>query len=132
MSWTEIKKAINSNISKTLDTLIIEKFSDMLSKINSISNIVTVAGNIKAVKSIQRGTISVRNSGEIPVTISSINPDKSIVLLSGNTIGSYYEYVQPYIYSLSSDNITIAIDDYNEDEYSASNSIISWQVIEFY
>ena len=126
MSWAEIKKAINSNISKTLDALIIEKASDELSKINSISNIVTVAGNIKAVKSVQRGTITLHSYGITSITISSINPDKSVVLLSGCL--SYDEdCIQPYPYSLRANNIDIGLDtgpDYDQ--------IISWQVIEFY
>ena len=128
MSWAEIKKAINSNISKTLDALIIEKASDELSKINSISNIVTVAGNIKAVKSVQRGTITLteHSFGITSITISSINPDKSVVLLSGS-LSYHTDCVQPYPYSLRANNIDIGLESYPDYD-----QIISWQVIEFY
>ena len=129
MSWAEIKKAINSNISKTLDALIIEKASDELSKINSISNIVTVAGNIKAVKSVQRGTITltVHSFGITSITISSINPDKSVVLLSGSLSYDNKDCLQPYPYSLRANNIDIGLE--TNPDY---DQIISWQVIEFY
>ena len=128
MSWAEIKKAINSNISKTLDALIIEKASDELSKINSISNIVTVAGNIKAVKSVQRGTITLteHSFGITSITISSINPDKSVVLLSGS-LPYDTDCLQPYPYSLRANNIDIGLESYPDYD-----QIISWQVIEFY
>ena len=55
MSWAEIKKAINSNISKSLDVLITEKCNELQSKLNSVYNTVTVKGNIPSVKSVQRG-----------------------------------------------------------------------------
>ena len=61
MSWAEIKKAINSNISKSLDVLITEKCNELQSKLNSVYNTVTVTGNIPAVKSVQRGLSQMYN-----------------------------------------------------------------------
>ena len=90
MSWAEIKKAINSNISKSLDVLITEKSNEVKTvansnnslissiksllenttyglnaiknTVNSVNNTVSVVGNIPSVKSVQRGKVNyVRN-----------------------------------------------------------------------
>ena len=72
MSWAEIKKAINSNISKSLDVLITEKSNELLSKLNSVYNTVTVTGNIPSVKRVQRGTAG-SNESVVTINISSVN-----------------------------------------------------------
>ena len=114
MSWAEIKKAINSNISKSLDVLITEKCNELLTKLNSVYNTVTVKGNIPSVKSVQRGVIG-NSSEDFNITISSVNADKSIVLLDGP--------YPAYLVGITSTSITIR-------NFSNTNS--SWQVIEFY
>ena len=124
MSWAEIKKAINSNISKSLDVLITEKCNELQSKLNSVYNTVTVTGNIPSVKSVQRGFIDAFTGPSI--TISSVNVNKSIVIINGggfingtNNITVY----PPCLSSLTSTSITIM---------GVYNTAISWQVIEFY
>ena len=160
MSWAEIKKAINSNINKSLDVLITEKSNELSTSIgnnnsllnnstyglsalqsiisnvksllenttyglnaikntvNSVNNTVSVVGNIPSVKSVQRGVAyfdSVKYY-TMDITISNVNPDKSIVLL--DSCGCL-----AYVGRLSSTILTI------KTEYTG---YFSWQVIEFY
>ena len=145
MSWAEIKKAINSNISKSLDVLITEKSNEVKTvansnnslissiksllenttyglnaiktTVNSVNNTVSVVGNIPSVKSVQRGTAN----GNGPINISSVNVNKSIVILNGgyNTINSGYCAVM--LTKFNSTNFSVTYGDY-----------FSWQVIEFY
>ena len=139
MSWAEIKKAINSNISKSLDVLITEKCNEILTKLNSVYNTVTVTGNIPSVKSVQRGkvncvhNVSTKNAGFISstgdacyydFTINSVNMDKSIVFITGNAYNSYYNN---YTVELLNSN-TIRV------YWRGSDSMLgfTWQVIEFY
>ena len=128
MSWAEIKKAINSNISKSLDVLITEKCNELQSKLNSIYNTVTVKGNIPSVKSVQRGYIKGfdnRSWMEYNITINNINVDKSIVIINGGGIASG---ARPgTLKGISSTSITISVP-YNANDYAD----LSWQVIEFY
>ena len=139
MSWAEIKKAINSNISKSLDVLITEKCNELQGKLNSVYNTVTVTGNIPSVKSVQRGRV---NSVYVPTkddgliiangytttyydfTINSVNMDKSIVFITGNAYNSYYNN---YTVELLNSN-TIRV------YWRGSDSMLgfTWQVIEFY
>ena len=146
MSWAEIKKAINSNISKSLDLLITEKSNEISTSIgnnnslissiksllenttyglnaikttvNSVNNTVSVVGNIPSVKSVQRGVAYFDSSKyyTMDITISNVNPDKSIVLL--DSCGCL-----AYVGRLSSTILTI------KSEYTGD---FSWQVIEFY
>ena len=147
MSWAEIKKAINSNISKSLDVLITEKCNELLSKLNSVYNTVSVVGNIPSVKSVQRGkvnyigSVTTKNDGFIIIesiyyytfyydfTINSVNMDKSIVFIGGNAnIADCNNYSFTLlnsntirVYWLSGSNIN-----------SASMTGFTCQVIEFY
>ena len=146
MSWAEIKKAINSNISKSLDLLITEKSNEISTSIgnnnslissiksllenttyglnaikttvNSVNNTVSVVGNIPTVKSVQRG-VAFFDPGKfltMDIIISNVNPDKSIVLL--DSCGCL-----AYVGGLGSTILTI------KTEY---RGYFSWQVIEFY
>ena len=137
MSWAEIKKAINSNISKSLDVLITEKCDEILNKLNSVYNTVSVVGNIPSVKSVQRGKVNYTESVDprydgfviyggnayyYDLTINPVNMDKSIVFIDGNTNRS-----NNYSFTLLNSN-TIRV-------YWAYDNIINgftWQVIEFY
>ena len=129
MSWAEIKKAINSNISKSLDVLITEKCNELQSKLNSVYNTVTVTGNIPSVKSVQRGYINPIKGGEFVeynITINNINVDKSIVIINGG--GGTVDSVKPgTLKGISSTSITISVP-YVYNKYND----LSWQVIEFY
>ena len=140
MSWAEIKKAINSNISKSLDVLITEKCNELLTKLNSVYNTVSVVGNIPSVKSVQRGKVnyvasaSTVNDGfsiadrdgtcYYDITINSVNMDKSIVFIDGNT--SFYTMIN-YNFILLNSN-TIRVYWYGDSHTNG----ITWQVIEFY
>ena len=130
MSWAEIKKAINSNISKSLDVLITEKANELQSKLNSVYNTVTVTGNIPSVKSVQRGYIKpIRNRDnpywlEYNITINNINVDKSIVIINGGGYGS--SLPSGTLKGISSTSITILISP------AGNNANLSWEVIEFY
>ena len=143
MSWAEIKKAINSNISKSLDVLITEKCNELQSKLNSVYNTVTVKGNIPSVKSVQRGKV---NTGGADAriddgfliahgvynwykdfTINSVNMDKSIVFIDGTHNDSYN-----YSFTLLNSN-TIRV--YREETTNSNNNDMigfTWQVIEIY
>ena len=123
MSWAEIKKAINSNISKSLDVLITEKCNELQSKLNSVYNTVTVAGNIPSVKSVQRGKVN--TSGGASITISSVNPSKSILIVQGGAYSSSSPGVAYGTMDTSGTSITLCIS-------SAEKGTCSWQVIEFY
>ena len=134
MSWAKIKKSINSNISKSLDVLITEKCNELQSKLNSVYNTVTVTGNIPSVKSVQRGTtwFPDTSNNSVDITISSVNPDKSIVLLNESGFvtcsskGAGYNLIA-VLSNLQSTTITIST-----GSCDAYRDIVSWQVIEFY
>ena len=140
MSWAEIKKAINSNISKSLDVLITEKSNEILTKLNSVYNTVTVTGNIPSVKSIQRGISSVNNdirtydtiSNEryfyIDITINAVNTSKSIVNVS--TIEGSYNY-GPMLPNSTTIRVYCNITN-NTSVDKMYVKPFSWQVIEFY
>ena len=140
MSWAEIKKAINSNISKSLDVLITEKANELQSKLNSVYNTVTVKGNIPSVKSVQRGKVNYTQSthsnddgfsiGTDPsythyydFTINPVNMDKSIVFIDGNSASSYNNYS----FTLLNSN-TIRVYWFSDRNMFG----FTWQVIEFY
>ena len=141
MSWAEIKKAINSNISKTLDVLITEKCNELQSKLNSVYNTVTVTGNIPSVKSVQRGlsqqydeymttyeTMSGWHAFYIDITINAVNTSKSIVFISGNPS---YSYCNNYTVELLNSNTIRVYFSYNRN-YGPEMMAFTWQVIECY
>ena len=161
MSWAQIKKAINSNISKSLDVLITEKSNEVKTvannnnsllnnstyglsalqsiisniksllenttyglnaiktTVNSVNNTVSVVGNIPSVKSVQRGNVSNSYSNNVTINISSVNVNKSIVILHGGMRSNYFSPV--VLITLTSTNFSVR-----------SGQDFSWQVIEFY
>ena len=138
--WAGIKKAINSNLSKPLNTLIEEskdsldtKITDYLGNstygLSALKTLMT-GGKIPIVKSVQRGTSGSTSDSEITISINTVKPDKCIVILDyssrwTDTTYAYYEGV--YLYSLAS--TTLQIRSKNGIKSSVS---VSWQVIEFY
>ena len=144
MSWAEIKKAINSNISKSLDVLITEKCTELLSKLNSVYNKVRVKSNIPSVKSVQRGNVicmvvSAKSdgynigSGDVFLTcyydiaINSVNIDKSIALCAGSNTTD----ASPCRFILLDSNTIRVYFSYNS-HYAPEMMAFTWQVIEFY
>ena len=90
-----------------------------------------------AVKSIQRGVMTINSSTTAKtysgtVTISTINPSKSIVLLNGTSAEIYYsgygEY-QPYVTALTANSLTLK----TYGDYRSANETLefSWCVVEF-
>ena len=139
MSWAEIKKAINSNISKSLDVLITEKCNELQSKLNSVYNTVTVTGNIPSVKSVQRGIslqfhdittyemISNRRMFYIDITINAVNTSKSIVNVSSIGANNNYAYIL-----LNSTTIRVYFAVYSSRTHDAILCPVTWEIIEFY
>ena len=144
MSWAEIKKAINSNISKSLDVLITEKCNELQSKLNSVYNTVTVTGNIPSVKSVQRGKvncvtrIATKNDGfsisyeptytyYYDITINSVNMDKSIIFIDGNTPNNNCNNYSFILLNSNTIRVYWYINNTISDMYG-----FTWQVIEFY
>ena len=141
MSWAEIKKAINSNISKTLDVLITEKCNELQSKLNSVYNTVTVTGNIPSVKSVQRGlsqqydeymttyeTMSGWHAFYIDITINAVNTSKSIVNVSSIGVNNNnYACIL-----LNSTTIRVYFSFQSNAGTRAPLCPFTWQVIEFY
>lgn len=80
------------------------------------------------VKSIQRGYIHMNNAATKRVSISEVNIDKAIILITGNGLAGSY-------------NSTIYVTDFSTDSFVAvlvqagattPTIAFSWQVIEFY
>lgn len=136
-----------------LKNVLLEKLAELLTKVMGIDGKIgtsgdtagteTLFGRVKdisenmptgAVKSVQRGIIDIGASGarEITTTISEVDPNKSIVILTTgsfqNGSGSYpTNGMGAWLVSLTSNSFTIKASSYN----SAATSVISWQVIEF-
>ena len=149
MSWAEIKKAINSNISKSLDVLITEKSNELLSKLNSVYNTVTVKGNIPSVKSVQRGKVSKgitatgvinemlwsydnSKSAYIDININQVNTNKTIIIFNetieiGNIGGLYYELLNS-----STIRMYFTSGNYTGPTRYKTYEAYFWQAIEFY
>lgn len=145
MSFAEIKKAINSNLNKTLDALITEKASSLSAGISDnkailnnstyglsalktaintvISNI--TGGKTPIVKSVQRGEASPGSAFNIAVTINAVNVNKSILIIENGNDGSKANtnYLSSGAF-VSSTSIKLYT--------SNSGARVPWQVIEFY
>ena len=137
MSWGEIKKALNSTLGdsgfKALNELIRDDFTTVSEWLS--------AGNVPIVKSVQRG-INTSDSTSGTVTISTVNPEKSIVLIdatansltnddgtcavagarSGELTSNSFTYAKGYMRKAQS---------YPYDDIYIYPTF-SWQVIEFY
>ena len=89
MSWAEIKKAVNSDISTPLNTLI----TNLISQVKSY---ISTAGNVKVIRNVQRGfvTISsdpyeedVRDAYGTTVSLSGFtDTSKMMVVLNGGSV----------------------------------------------
>ena len=124
-----LKNVLNSTVGttglKTLDKIIEEK-------VNSAVSSITANGGVKVVKSVQRGvyTIEYASVDNNEITINSITPSKSLVLLQGDP-GINDEADRgsnmPFVQSLTSTSITIGF-----SNTPKRNLDVGWQVIEFY
>lgn len=135
-----------------LKNMLLEKLAELLTKVTGIDGKIgtnedsagtsTLFGQVKdisekmptgAVKSVQRGIINIGTNGlrEITTTISEVDPNKSIVILTTGSIqngSSSYPTngMGTWLVSLTSNSFTIKASSYNR----ADTSFISWQVIE--
>lgn len=102
-------------------------------KVDGIENTLT---GLSIVKSIQRGTATKNSSSSTlyEANITTVNPDKCIVLIDGSAgifySSSNYDYgytVLPYIESITANKITFSFA--STPDRSTS---VGWQLIEFY
>lgn len=110
-------------IGNTADTGGSDTAGTVMGKLNS-----TLNGGVKVVKSVQRGTYVVNNSGNHSISISSIDPDKSIAIIdapSGATGSSGSGDTYCIFAGLNTDELIVY--SYNHTKYT-----IGWQIIEFY
>ena len=91
------------------------------------------------VKSVQRGTYTFSSSNTGTITISTVNPDKCMVLIDNGIVGtsaasSSKNYTGTaygsYLVSLAETKLTVSTNETINDS-SPSYGTISWQVIEF-
>ncbi len=110
-------------IGNTADTGGSDTAGTVMGKLNS-----TLNGGVKVVKSVQRGTYVVNNSGNHSISISSIDPDKSIAIIdapSGATGSSGSGNTYCIFAGLNTDELIVY-------SYNHTNYTIGWQIIEFY
>jgi len=148
--WGAIKKAINSNLNKSLDVLIQEKTGNIndtggtttagsifaklnklltdwttarASKIDNIdTNVNSLIGG-RVVKSVQRGVLIAVTINTTVISINSINKDKAMVVL--NSYFNHQNNRNAVLTEFTNTSITI------QSDLDPTNKV-SWQVIEFY
>lgn len=135
-----------------LKNVLLEKLAEVLTKVTGIDGKIgtsgdtagteTLFGQVKdisenmpteAVKNVQRGIINIGVSGvrEITTTISEVDPNKSIVILTTGSLQNGSDRypangMGAWLVSLTSNSFTIKASSYNNE----ATSVISWQVIE--
>ncbi|NLK36922.1 MAG: hypothetical protein GX299_02415 [Epulopiscium sp.] len=95
----------------------------VMAKLNAIQQKISLIPT-SVVKSIQKGSVSGDTTNSVSVSISPVNPQKSIVLL--NNYNTTSVYCGTYLSSLSSNSLYIKM------AATSDRTITSWQVIEFY
>ncbi len=119
-NWTADRAAkidsINTNAARLTATR-----AGYIDKINSGVAVANLNGKI--VKSVQRGTISVPQSGENSVTIKAVDLNKSI-LITSNASGDRESIGRAWLASSTTIRATTG--------YNYGGSVINWTVIEFY
>nr|DAU66762.1 MAG TPA: hypothetical protein [Caudoviricetes sp.] len=114
---------INSKIGTTTDTGGSATTGTVMGKLNTL---LSNTGGASVIKSIQWGTASVGSTAE-RVTITSVNTDKSMVILNGSIVdGNMGGSV--YLVGFTATQIRIG----NSNSSSRDSFTASWQVIEFY
>lgn len=129
MSWAEIKKAVNSDLSTPLNSKIDSQTTSLTNAINALKT----GGNIKCVKSVQRGTATLgsRETSK-SITISSVNTSKAVVLYGGSSTGSANtsSSTNMLCYVSLSNGTTVQV---NRQSFGNGwETTVTWQVIEFY
>lgn len=131
-----IENTINTMNTKLSSVAIETSPKNIENLIKSINTKISNTTNI--IKSVQRGVRNFTSTSSQSISISTINPQKSIVILNGgvdqnvqSSIGIIVTSATPYLLSLSSSSISIGISVYNGSSW-ANTLPVSWQVIEFY
>ena len=140
MAWSEIKKAVNSDLSTPLNTLI-------TNLISQVKNYISTAGNVKVIRNVQRGFVTLtKMSYELAaddthgttVSLSGFtNTSKMLVVLNGGCIttsasSSMSLISSAFVKSLSTTSMVIRTTNGKSDSSSSSSPIVSYEVIEFY
>ena len=141
MSWGEIKKAVNSDISTPLNTLI----TNLISQVKSY---ISTAGNVKVIRNVQRGFVALTGTsyeyGESDtygntVSLSGFtDTSKMLVVLNGGCItysatSNGSSICSSFVKSLSTTSMVIRITNGDSSSSASGNSpIVSYEVIEFY
>ena len=124
---------IASTIGTTTDSGATSTTGTLMGKANAILKGLDSL-QLSAIKSIQRGTflLSSGYKGKTTINISTVNADKSIVLLNGsgpsNTSSTYKETYSIYLVNLTSNSFSVG----TSDDSSGAKVPFSWQVVEFY
>lgn len=151
MSWGEVKKALNTNIAKPLDTLITEAKNTLNTNINTVkSNVSTVNSNVNTIKTdvssvlskvnamqsgikkVQSGSMSTKNGRSVTVTIQSVNTSKSFVIVHGTGIPNSSEYSNSYPYGYLSGSTSLTVGGGGTENAYSGGTYVRWQVVEFY
>ena len=101
--------------------------------LEALHSLISTSGG-GVVKSVQRGILGESNGRDVSITISTVDPDKCLVIIDEGT-----EYnpsnddrlLYPYIRGLTSDTLSLARGGIKQGYYFFSHAM-SWQVIEFY
>lgn len=122
MAWSEIKKAVNSDISTPLNTLIVNLISNAISQVKSY---ISTAGNVKVVRNVQRGTFLFEVGGTVNISLSRFtNTSKMSVSLYGSA-GEYTSL--PFVSGITTSQLQVS-----GNAYSGTDKTCSYEVIEFY
>lgn len=130
--WGAIKKSINSDLTKPLNTLI----DNVQSTVTTI-NTNTARG---VIKSVQRGTssISPNTSSSTTINISSVTPSKCSVnvygagVKYGSITDTSYRESAVYVTDLSSTTLTFTASGSVSTTSSGHAGYFGWEVVEFY
>ena len=118
-TWTEARPIMIDNTDGTC-------MINGVSVASEIKNLKALASQ-SPIKSIQRGVHGGDARNNITISISSVNPSKSIVILNSSVTDANDQYnYTPVLVSLSSTSFVIS-----KSGYSSSSAQFSWQVIEF-
>lgn len=134
MSWAEIKKAVNSNLSKPLNELIegiTGKGNPTESNRTTIMNYLRLLEGASVIKSIQRGVVQQSDAyGNMRISITEVNPSKCFVILNNGMVSHESSHITgAYLISLAPTQLTVY---HNRVSATSNNNNVSWQLIEFY
>jgi hypothetical protein len=130
----DLQVGFPTDIANALGTLH-AKFADLIS--NKLTTLFSAQGN-SVVKSIQRGVNAGGTSGDITITISSVNANKCSLILQPS-YGSYSgsgggDTMNPYLKTLTGTSCTSFV--VGQSSYYTGGATLampfSWQLIEYY